>query len=201
MRVHFGLSAPLVAIAATAAAAVGLENPEGIGRLPAMGWNSWNEYACDINEDVFLQVSDLLIELGLKDAGYNYVNIDDCWSNLEQRRDGTTSQILPDYNKFPDGIQGLAEKIHAKGLKMGIYSDAGALHLPPASPCKKGTLDEEKAKDSRFTLGTSTCGGYEGSLGFEDIDAATFAEWGIDCMLSHAANQPPRTTTPRGQDN
>jgi hypothetical protein len=83
---------------------------------------------------------------GLKDAGYNYVNIDDCWSNLEQRRNETTSQILPDYNKFPDGIQGLTEKMHAQGLRMGIYSDAGALHLPVASPRKKGALDEERPK-------------------------------------------------------
>lgn len=124
---------PFLAITARYASAVVLKNPEGIGRLPAMGWNSWNEYACNINQDIFLQVSDHLIELGLKDAGYTYVNIDDCWSNKEQRRNKTTKQILPNYSKFPDGIQGLAKKIHAKGLKVGIYSDAGALYLtlPP----------------------------------------------------------------------
>jgi alpha-galactosidase len=68
MRVNFGLPAPLLAIAATYASVVDLENPEGIGRLPAMGWNAWNEYAYDINEDIFLQVSDLLVELGLKQS-------------------------------------------------------------------------------------------------------------------------------------
>lgn len=99
-----------------------LVSPDGTGRLPALGWNSWNEYACDINESVFLRVSDLLVELGLKDLGYNYVNIDDCWSN---GRDNATLKIVPDFVKFPDGIKGLAEKVHAKGLKLGIYGDAG----------------------------------------------------------------------------
>lgn len=117
----YGFTLPLWATTASA-----LVSPGGVGRLPAMGWNSWNEYACNINEDVFLRVSDLLIELGLKDLGYNYVNIDDCWSNKELRRDNTTKRIIPDFVKFPQGIKGLAEKVHAKGLKIGIYSDAGA---------------------------------------------------------------------------
>lgn len=153
----FGFTLPLWATTASA-----LVSPGGVGRLPAMGWNSWNEYACNINEDVFLRVSDLLIELGLKDLGYNYVNIDDCWSNKELRRDNVTKRIIPDYVKFPQGIKGLAEKVHAKGLKIGIYSDAG----------------------------TFTCGGFEGSLGFEEIDATTFAEWGIDYLKYDNCNVP-----------
>lgn len=119
MRADLGL---MPVLATTAAALV---SPDGTGRLPALGWNSWNEYACDINETVFLQVSDLLIDLGLKDLGYNYVNIDDCWSNKDLRRDNTTKKIIPDYAKFPNGIDGLVEKVHAKGLKVGIYGDAG----------------------------------------------------------------------------
>lgn len=120
MLAILGLTLPLWATTAFA-----LVSPGGVGRLPAMGWNSWNEYACDINEDVFLRMSELLIELGLKDLGYNYVNIDDCWSNKELRRDNVTKRIIPDYVKFPQGIKGLAEKVHAKGLKIGIYGDAG----------------------------------------------------------------------------
>jgi alpha-galactosidase len=108
-----------------AAMASALVSAHGTGRLPAMGWNSWNEYACNITEDVFLRVSDLLVDLGLKDLGYNNVNIDDCWSNKDLRRDNATGKIIPDYVKFPQGIKGLAEKVHAKGLKLGIYSDAG----------------------------------------------------------------------------
>jgi alpha-galactosidase len=119
MRTKFGL-APVLATAAAA-----LVSPDGTGRLPALGWNSWNEYGCNINETIFLQVSDHLVELGLKDLGYNYVNIDDCWSDKELRRDNTTKKIIPDYVKFPNGINGLVDQIHAKGLKVGIYSDAG----------------------------------------------------------------------------
>lgn len=89
-----------------------------------------------------------------QDAGYEYVNVDDCWSVKSGRN--ANGQIVPDPTKFPDGISGTADKIHAMGLKMGIYSSAG----------------------------TETCAGYPASLGYEDIDAATFAAWGIDCALS-----------------
>ncbi|KAF2220294.1 alpha-galactosidase precursor [Elsinoe ampelina] len=124
------------------------------GRLPAMGWNNWNEYECNINETVFLTVGKLLIDLGLKDLGYEYVNIDDCWSNKTHPRDPTTNELTPDLEKFPLGISHVASSIHALGLKLGIYSDAGA----------------------------TTCAGYAGSLGHEDIDATTFASWGIDYL-------------------
>lgn len=128
------------------------------GRLPAMGWNSWNEYGCDINETVFLGVGELMLSLGLKDLGYNYVNIDDCWSDKDKRRDNVTGKILPDYTKFPQGIKHTASELHKLGLKVGIYSDAG----------------------------TSTCGGFVGSLGHEVLDAKTWAEWGIDCSYPFA---------------
>lgn len=127
------------------------------GRLPAMGWNSWNEYGCAINESVFLTVGERLVSLGLKDLGYDYVNIDDCWSDKVQMRDNATKRIIPDYKKFPNGISHTAAKLHDLGLKIGIYSDAGNL----------------------------TCGGYAGSLGYETVDARTWADWGIDCMFGH----------------
>lgn len=123
------------------------------GRLPAMGWSSWNEYECVINETVFLEVGSLLTSLGLKDLGYEYVNIDDCWSDKAYQRDNVTGKIRPDYSKFPDGIKHTADEIHKLGFKLGIYGDAG----------------------------DTTCGGYAGSLGHEELDAKTFAEWGIDC--------------------
>ncbi|KAK3987608.1 glycoside hydrolase, partial [Cladorrhinum sp. PSN332] len=131
-----------------------LVSPDGTGRLPAMGWNSWNEYACDINETVFLNVAQQLVVLGLKDLGYEYVNIDDCWSDKEKRRDPVTRELLVDKSKFPNGIARTAELIHDLGLKLGIYSDAG----------------------------TETCGGYAGSLGFEEVDATTFSSWGVDYL-------------------
>lgn len=102
-----------------------LVSPDGTGRLPALGWNSWNEYGCDINEGVFVRVAELLNSLGLKDLGYEYVNIDDCWSDKAERRDNVTRKILPDYEKFPQGISHVADQVHALGLKVGIYSDAG----------------------------------------------------------------------------
>lgn len=137
------------------------------GRLPAMGWNSWNEYECAINETVFLNVGELLISLGLKKLGYNYVNIDDCWSDKEKRRDNVTGKILPDYQKFPQGIKHTADEIHKLGLKLGIYGDSG----------------------------TSTCGGFVGSLGHEELDAKTFAEWGIDCPYTSQILKFSQTNT------
>lgn len=124
-----------------------------IGRLPSLGFNSWNAFGCNINEDIFLNAARVLVDEGLKDAGYTYVNIDDCWS-VKSGRDNDTGRILPDYTKFPDGINGTAEKIHDMGLQIGIYSSAGE----------------------------ATCGGYPASLGHETVDAETFAEWGIDYL-------------------
>jgi alpha-galactosidase len=89
-----------------------------------MGWNSWNEYGCDISESIFLTAASNLVSLGLKDLGYVYVNIDDCWSDKNKKRD-SRNEILPDAGRFPNGISGLATQIHNRGLKLGIYSDAG----------------------------------------------------------------------------
>lgn len=131
------------------APATALDN--GLALTPQMGWNSWNHFNCDINATVIKGAADAIIANGLDKLGYNYVNIDDCWALLERGSDGT---IVPDPAKFPDGIVGLAEEIHAMGLKLGIYSDAG----------------------------TKTCGGQPGSLGYEYVDAASFASWGIDYL-------------------
>ena len=105
-------------------------SPDGVGRLPAMGWNSWNQYACNINESIFLTVGKQLVSLGLRDRGYQYVNIDDCWSDKQKRRDPATHEIIPDSTKFPKGINHTAELIHGLGLKLGIYSDAGQHSSP-----------------------------------------------------------------------
>lgn len=96
-----------------------------------------------------------MVSKGFKAAGYVYVNNDDCWSNHDGRSN-VTHQILPNMTKYPEGIKGLADKIHDMGLKFGIYSSAG----------------------------TYTCGGYPASLGYEQIDAETFAEWGVDYLVS-----------------
>lgn len=147
-----------------------LVSPDGTGRLPAMGWNSWNEYACDISDDVFVQVADLVVNLGLRELGYKYVNIDDCWSTKGTTRDNSTQRIIPDPNKFPQGIRHVADEIHARGLKLGIYGDAGE--------CTFAVYTEESLLAAS---GTQTCGGFPGSLGYEETDAAAWSEWGVDC--------------------
>jgi alpha-galactosidase len=100
-------------------------SPDGTGRLPAMGWSSWNEFECDIAEDVFVGIAEKLTSLGLRELGYEYVNIDDCWSDKTKRRDSQSKELIPDYQKFPKGINYTADRIHAMGFKLGIYSDAG----------------------------------------------------------------------------
>lgn len=123
---------------------------EGLADTPPMGWNSWNKFACDINEKLIKEIADAMVETGLRDAGYVYLNLDDCWHG---QRD-SLGFIQADPEKFPSGIKALADYIHSKGLKIGIYSDAGR----------------------------RTCGGRPGSFGHEYQDALQYAKWGIDYL-------------------
>jgi len=115
-----------------------------------MGWNSWNKFACNISEQTVRATADAMVSSGMKDAGYEYVVIDDCWHG---QRDAN-GFITADPVKFPSGIKALADYIHSKGLKFGIYSDAGR----------------------------QTCGGRPGSQGHEYQDALTYARWGVDYL-------------------
>jgi len=128
--------------------AVALDN--GLALTPPMGWNSWNTFRLNINEDLVKEVADVMVEKGFKDAGYEYVVIDDGW---QIRRD-EEGNIIADPEKFPSGIKALADYVHSKGLKFGLYSDAGSL----------------------------TCGGFPGSLGYEYQDARQYAAWGVDYL-------------------
>jgi len=121
-----------------------------LATTPPMGWNSWNKFACNINEELIRKTADAMISTGMKDAGYEYINIDDCWHG---NRD-SLGFIHPDPTRFPSGIKALADYVHSKGLKLGIYSDAG----------------------------TQTCGGKPGSHGYEYQDAITYAGWGVDYL-------------------
>ncbi|KAF9050319.1 glycoside hydrolase [Panaeolus papilionaceus] len=123
-----------------------------VGKLPALGWNSWNAYRCDVSDAKVMLAANAFVNLGLKDVGYEYVNIDDCWS--QKNRDEISARLVPDPRKFPNGIYDLANRVHALGLKIGIYSDAG----------------------------TQTCAGYPGSLGREKLDTITWSDWGIDYL-------------------
>lgn len=131
-----------------------------LASTPPMGWNSWNTFGHNINETVVRETADALVSSGLKDCGYNHIVIDDCWS-VKDKRDGN-GNLIADPEKFPNGIKALADYVHSKGFKIGIYSDAA-----------------EK-----------TCGGFPGSLGFEDQDASLWAEWGIDFLKYDYCNAP-----------
>jgi alpha-galactosidase len=90
---------------------------------PPMGWNSWNKFGCNVSEDLIKQMADVVVKSGMKDAGYTYVNIDDCW---QVSRDAH-GDIVPDPARFPHGMKVVGDYIHSLGLKFGVYSDAGSL--------------------------------------------------------------------------
>jgi alpha-galactosidase len=117
---------------------------------PPMGWNSWNKFGCDINETIIKEMADAMVETGMKKLGYEYIVIDDCWQ-IARKPDGT---IVADSTRFPSGIKALADYVHSKGLKFGIYSCAGRL----------------------------TCQQRPGGHGYEEIDAKTYAKWGVDYL-------------------
>jgi alpha-galactosidase len=94
----------------------------GLGKTPPMGWNSWNHFDCNISETIVKATADRIVELGLDKKGYVYVNLDDCW---QIARDNTTKVIIEDKKNFPSGMGALAKYVHDKGLKFGLYSDAG----------------------------------------------------------------------------
>jgi alpha-galactosidase len=124
----------------------------GLGRTPPMGWNSWNHFQCDITEDLIKETADAMVSTGLADLGYQYINIDDCWGELNRDSKGN---LVAKSSTFPSGIKALADYVHSKGLKLGIYSDAGNLTCSKRMP---------------------------GSLGHEEQDAKTFASWGVDYL-------------------
>lgn len=121
---------------------------------PPMGFNNWNATGCgeDFNEEMIMGMADLFVEKGLKEAGYEYINLDDCWAEYDRDADG---KLVVDAERFPSGFEALADYIHDRGLKFGVYTSAG----------------------------TRTCSGeMPGSLGHEASDAQQFADWGVDYL-------------------
>jgi alpha-galactosidase len=114
----------LVAIVATLISSSLLyAQDKGLASTPPMGWNSWNKFGCNVSEDMIRQMADGMVKSGMKDAGYQYVVIDDCWQ-VERDQSGN---IVADAKRFPAGIKALADYVHSLGLKFGIYSDAGSM--------------------------------------------------------------------------
>jgi len=132
-----------------------------LAATPPMGWNSWNTFACEINEQLIRDTADVMVASGMRDAGYVYVNLDDCWHGSRD----DNGFIQPDPKRFPSGIRALADYVHARGLKLGIYSDAG----------------------------TKTCGGRPGSQGHEYQDALQYARWSVDYLKYDWCNTGDRT--------
>ena len=140
----------LVAFLAITGLAAAQTPRDSLAKTPPMGWNSWNKFACNVSEDLMKSAADAMVESGMKDAGYEYVVIDDCWQ-VERDADGN---IVPDAKRFPTGMKALGDYIHSKGLKFGIYSDAGS----------------------------GTCQNRPGSQGHEFQDALMYAKWGVDYL-------------------
>ncbi|MDX3245872.1 glycoside hydrolase family 27 protein, partial [Streptomyces sp. ME18-1-4] len=137
----------------TAAAA-----PGSPALTPPLGWNSWNSFGCGITEAQVRQAADAMVSSGMKDAGYQYVVVDDCW--FDPQRDAA-GNLRANSAKFPSGIKALGDYIHSKGLKFGIYQ------APNEKTCAQGV---------------GTYPGSTGSKGHETQDAATFASWGVDYL-------------------
>lgn len=123
---------------------------ENLAPTPPMGWNSWNKFGCNVNEKMLRETADMLVESGMRDAGYTYLVIDDCWHG--ERDEMGFIHENPDL--FPSGMKALADYIHARGLKFGIYSSAGS----------------------------STCAGKPASRGHEYQDALVYASWDVDYL-------------------
>ncbi|MBJ7902300.1 NPCBM/NEW2 domain-containing protein [Streptomyces sp. DSM 110735] len=144
-----------VPAAATPVRSTAVASDDGLALTPPMGFNNWNSTHCraEFNETMVEGIADLFVDKGLKDAGYQYVNLDDCWALPNRDANG---QLVPDPARFPHGIKAVADYVHAKGLKLGIYTSAG----------------------------TRTCDttGFPGALGHEASDARQFAEWGVDYL-------------------
>ena len=137
-----GTSATLLAPATSA------QTSASLAPTPPMGWNSWNKFGCNVSDKLIREMADAVVSSGMQAAGYQYVNIDDCWQ-VSRDASGT---IVADPARFPSGIKALADYVHGRGLKLGIYTDAG----------------------------TGTCEKRPGSLNHEVQDAKTYASWGID---------------------
>ena len=163
MKKAFSLSTVLLALSFAAFAQTTPRNQ--LTPTPPMGWMTWNLFQGNISEQLIRETADAMVKEGFADAGYKYIFIDDEWQGGRDSK----NNIIADPVKFPNGIKAVADYVHSKGLKLGIYSDAAQL----------------------------TCAGYTASLGFEEQDARTFASWGVDYLKYDYCNAPEDSATAR----
>ncbi|MDQ1495884.1 MAG: alpha-galactosidase [Actinomycetota bacterium] len=166
--------AAVVGSTVVAEPALALDN--GLALTPPMGFNDWNAFGCNVSAALIEQTADAMVANGMRDAGYKYVAMDDCWMAGRTQPRGSAARatagrdasgtLVPDPTSFPDGIKAVADYVHARGLKLGIYED----------------------------VGTTTCQGLAGSYGHETHDAQTFASWGVDYLKYDFCNLPSTTT-------
>lgn len=136
-----------------------------LAATPPMGWNSWNTIGHGVSEEVVRETAEAMKRFGMRELGYEYVVIDDCWSHKEGR--DKNGNLIPDAERFPNGMKALADYVHGLGFKLGIYSDAAEL----------------------------TCAKWPGSYGHEEQDAALWASWGIDFLKYDYCHAPGDQTT------
>jgi alpha-galactosidase len=159
-RSSFAVKMLLLTMALAVTPTLGRALDNGLAKTPPMGWNSWNKFGCKgLNEKVVRETADTMVNSGMKDAGYQFVILDDCW---QTGRDAA-GNIIADADRFPSGIKALADYVHSKGLKFGIYTDAG----------------------------TMTCAKRLGSIGHEYQDAKQYANWGVDYLKEDWCNTLP----------
>ena len=187
---------PAVLLVSSAPPAHALGN--GLALTPPMGWNDWNAFGCNVSEQLVEQTAQYMVTSGMKAAGYQYVNIDDCWSEMSRDANGN---LVPDPTKFPDGIKGTADYVHSLGLKLGLYAEAGT------ATCAgfPGSLGHEQQDANTFAswgvdyLKYDNCnGGSEPTEqrydAMRDALAATgrpilfaLCEWGVDSVWTWGA--------------
>ena len=165
------IAALLLALILLPAAPAAAQTRTGDGTLlapvPPMGWMSWNQFGDDIDEQMLREMADAMVASGMVAAGYDTLMIDDGWQGGRDRH----NNIIADPHKFPSGIKALADYLHARGIRLGIYSDAAPL----------------------------TCAGYTASLHFEEQDARTFASWDVDYLKYDYCNAPEDAQTARAR--
>lgn len=156
----------------------------GLARTPPQGWSTWNTFGCDISEKLLLEVADAIKKRGMLDMGYDLLNIDDCWAS--KTRDAVTGRMVADPVRFPSGMGGLVKNLHAKGFRVGLYTDVGSktcAGYPGSGPY--GGKHRLRSRNQQYAENATTATEENVMTKKENnfiLDAKTFADWEIDYL-------------------